>query len=231
MITDNNPPKDAADYEAPLDTLKDRLSEFELGNMDDARASELNDLIKDIQALNKSAENDRKAIKEPYLLAGRKVDADFKPIKTRADSLVKSAKAILTPYLVEQARIAKEAREAAEREAAEKARIAEQLKQDALVGDSVVKESEEAAANLAMANAKEVNAGRAGSSSGTSRTASLRTYRYAEITDPEKAAVYFCTHPSVQDAIISAANAIIRNAKGGFVKMDGIEIKEEQRVA
>lgn len=231
MTIPNNSPKDAAEYEAPLDELEAKLDGFDSDSLDEVSAAELNDTIKAIQALGKRADADRVVIKKPHFEAGKRVDAEFKPISNRVADLAKKGKSVLTPYLIEQARIAREARELAEREAVEKARIAEQLANDALVGDSVKAEADDAVAKLVVASAVESNAGRVGSASGMARTASLRTYRSAVITDAEKAAIYFCSHPSVQDAIVSAANAIIRNAKGGFVKIDGMEIKEEKRVA
>lgn len=231
MTLSNNGPKSADDYNAPLEALNADLQRFDGLELNSDLAAELNDLIKAVQGVGKSAETDRKAIKEPHLNASRQVDADFAPIKQSVADMVKRGKGYLTPYLVEQDRIANELRRKAEQEAAEKARIAEALANDALIGDSVAKDAEDAERNLQIATAAASNAGRVGSASGDARTASLRTYRTAEIVDIEKAALFFCTHPSVQDAIVTAANAIIRNAKGGFVKMDGISIKEEKRVA
>ena len=231
MTLTNNGPKSADEYNAPLDAYSIDLQRFEGLELDSETAAELNDLIKAIQGTGKQAESDRKEIKEPHLRASNSVDDDFRPVKERVADMVKSAKGYLTPYLVEQDRIANELRRKAEAEAAEKARIAEQLANDALVGDSVKADSEAAQAALTVAEAQQANAGRVGSASGMARTSSLRTYRHAKITDARAAAIYFCDHPTIQDAITTAANAIIRNAKGGFVKIDGMEVIEEKRVA
>ncbi|WP_416877935.1 hypothetical protein [Litorimonas sp.] len=230
MTLSNNGPMDAADYEEPLTELESNLSDYEGVTLDDESAAKLNDLLKEIQKVGKDADKSRVALKEPHLVAGRKVDDDFRPIKEKAGELHKTGKGYMTAYLVEQKRIADEARRKAEQEAAEKARIAEQLAKDALIGEDVKRDAEEAAKAVDLAKAQAENSGRAGSYQGGARTMSLRTSYEAVLSDPKAAAIHFADHPRVQDAIISAANAILRGSDRPDA-IPGIEIKKIQKAA
>ena len=230
MTLSNNGPMDAADYEAPLSELEENLAEYRDVNLDDESCSKLNDLLKEIQAVGKDADKSRVALKEPHLVAGRQVDDDFRPIKDKAKELHTDGKKIVTAYLVEQKRIADEARRKAEAEAAEKARIAEKLKADSLIGEDVVNEAREAQKAADLASAQYDNAGRAGSYQGGARTMSLRTSFEAEFTDVKAAALHFADHPKVQDAILSAANALLRGSDRPE-SIPGIKINTVQKAA
>lgn len=230
MTLTNNGPLDADEYIEPFDDLEANLNALIEKELDDTTAGQLNDCIKEIQALTKSADKDRKAIKEPHLSASRYVDASFKPITTRGAELANKGKAVVTAYMVEQQRIADEARRKAEAEAAERARVAEQLANDALVGDMVAQEAVEAARAAEVAQATAGIAGRVGSLTGQSRTMSLRTSYEAVITNPVAAATFFADHPSVQDAIVKAANALLRGANRPE-SIAGIQINTIQKAA
>ena len=56
-------------------------------------------LIGSIKTIAKDAEKDRKATKEPYLEQGRKIDADFEPVKTTADNYVAPLNKMLSDFL------------------------------------------------------------------------------------------------------------------------------------
>lgn len=230
MTLSNNGPLDAAEYIEPFDELEANLNALLSAELDEATAGQLNDCVKEIQALTKSADNDRKAIKEPHLVAGRQVDADFKPITERGKSLADKGKKAVTAYMIEQRRIADEARRKAEAEAAERARIAEELAKDALVGDMVKQEAEEAERAAEAAKAAAENSGRVGSLTGQSRVMSLRTSYEAVITDPIAAATFFADHPKVQDAIVQAANAMLRG-KDKPESIAGMKINTIQKAA
>lgn len=229
MLT-NNGPLDAAEYNEPFDELEANLDALIAQETDELIAGKLNDTIKEIQALTKAAEKDRKAVKEPHLAASKRVDADYMPLKTRGTELAARGKARVTEYLVEQQRIADEARRKAEAEEAERARIAAEMADDALVGDMVNQEAEEAAQAANVARAEYENAGRAGSLTGQSRVMSLRTIYQAEIDDYQAAAAHFASHPKVQDAILAAANSILRGPDRPD-SLPGIIIKKIQKAA
>ena len=209
MLT-NNGPLDASEYDEPFNELEANLDALIAQETDELVAGKLNDTIKEIQSLTKQAEKDRKAVKEPHLAASKRVDAEYMPLKTRGIELAAKGKARVTEYLVEQQRIADEARRKAEAEEAERARIAAEMADDALVGDMVKQDAEDAAQAATVAQAEYENAGRAGSLTGQSRTMSLRTSYQASISDPVAAATFFADHPKVQDAILAAANAMLR---------------------
>lgn len=230
MTLSNNGPLDAAEYNEPLTELESHLSELLEIELDDVTAGKLNDVVKEIQTLTKSADKDRKAIKEPHLVAGRQVDADFKPIAERGKRLIDKGKAKVTAYMVEQQRIADEVRRKAEAEAEKARKIAEQLANDALVGDSVQEDALQAERSLQAAQAEANNASRVGSVSGQSRVMSLRTSYQAEITDAVAAATYYADHPRVRDAILMVANAALRGADKP-TEIPGIAIRTIQKAA
>lgn len=230
MTLSNNGPMGAGDFIDPLNELEQNLSTYQDMTLDAESCAKLNDLIKEIDTVRKAADKSRIAIKEPHLTASRKVDADFKPVITKAKDMHNSGKALVTAYLVEQKRIAEEERRKAEEEAVRKARIAEQLANDALIGEDVQKDAEEAARVADIALVNEANSGRAGSFGGSARTMSLRTSYRAEIENATVAAAYFADHPKVQDAIISAANALLRSPDRPNA-IAGMKIIQEQKAA
>lgn len=230
MTLSNNGPLDAADYNEPLDELEAHLTEIIALELDDASAAKLNDVVKEIQSLTKAANKDRVAIKQPHLDAGRQVDDDFRPVLDRGKSLAQRGKDAATAYMVEQRRIAEEARRKAEEEAARKARIAEELANDALIGDDVAREAKDASLALITAEAEASTSGRLGSMSGQSRVMSLRVSYKAEIEDADKAAAYFASHPKVQEAILVVANQILRSPDRPQ-SIAGIKINKIERAA
>ena len=226
----NNGPLNADDYREPFDGLEDNLNDLLGLEITEDVAGRLNDVISEIRGLTKKADADRVAIKKPFLDGGKRVDAEFKPVTTRGKELADKGKAAVTAYMIEQQRIANEARRKAEAEAAERERIAAQLASDALVGDMVQQEAEDAATAAEAARLVSDNSGRVGSLTGTARTMSLRTSYRAEIIDPMAAAKFFSDHPAVQDAILSAANALLRG-KDRPASIAGIKINEIQKAA
>lgn len=230
MTLSNNGPLDAFEYNEPLTELESHLSELLAIDLDDVTAGKLNDVVKEIQTLTKSADKDRKAIKEPHLVAGRQVDADFKPIAERGKALIDQGKAKVTAYMIEQQRIADEARRKAEAEAEKARKIAEQLANDALVGESVQEDAKQAERAAQAAQAEASDAGRVGSVSGQSRVMSLRKSYLAEITDPAAAAAHYANHPKLRDVIQAIANAELRSANKPE-SIPGIIIRTIQKAA
>lgn len=226
-MSHNNPPADADHYLAELERLVPLCAQWAQGVVTPANAGDARDLIGKIDGLAKNAEKDRKAIKEPYLEQGRKIDASFKPVSERAESLMRPLKAMLSAFLqAEEARKRAEA-EAARKEAEEKAKAAEALKNDAFVGEHVAQLAKEAEQQAAQAQRLADNNRVQGAES--DRALGLRTYRKAKIVDGIALANHFAKHPDVQAVCEKLANAAIR--AGVADGIPGIEVIEEKRVA
>ncbi len=229
MTISNNGPKDASLYMPDLDDLQSQLDTLS-GVNNDIDAALVNDLIKDIQKVAKAADKDRVALKKPFADAAKKVQDEFNVVRDAAAALIKSAKAVLEPYLIAERRKADEARRIAEEEAAKRQRIADALKDNIVVGDAV-KEDAEHAERIAAAAIKQVKeAGQSGSFSGN-RSAALRKTYTASITDPAAAAVHFSNNPRVQEAIEAAANALLRSPATRVDAIPGMKITINEIVA
>jgi len=225
----NNAPRDAEYYLAELNALKNSVMQWSQGAVTDNNAGSIRDLIGKIKDLAKNAEKDRKAIKEPYLEQGRKVDNQFKPVSTTADSLVAPLNKMLTDYLrAEDERKRREAEEARKRAEAE-AKAAEALKGDECVGADAQARAEQAAKDAKEAATAAEKTNVAGFES--DRALGLRTYRKAKVTNAAMLVGHFANHPEVIALCEKLANAQIRAAKGGGVSIPGIEIVEDKKVA
>lgn len=183
----------------------------------------------------KEIEERRKIEKQPFLDAGRDVDTAFNRVKDIIEKAGKLAKAPLEAYLKEQQRIAEERRRA-EQEAARKA--AEEAERERLIAErnrnaAAMVEAEEKAKEAAEAAKAAEAAARAKVSSATgtgSKSTSLRTVRYAQITNINQAMLHYRGHPDLAECITRLANADIRAAKGAAITIPGIEIIEEQKL-
>lgn len=74
--------------------LKDRKIESQ------AEADECEKRANDFSKLKRQAETEHKSEKEPHLVAGRGVDAKYKPLIARAEAMAKSLKVAATAFLV-----------------------------------------------------------------------------------------------------------------------------------
>lgn len=171
-VGDNRPPDD-------VDPLTARLAEEYGGLIADAdtltfaadveydepvkgedAAGQYTDFIGNIHTKIKLAEKYRVGEKEPFLRAGRTVDAWFKQVTGPLDKASKVVSAHLRSYQVEKANaerkareeVAKREREAAEQAAAEAARLAAAAKTDAELDTAI--ETEEAAREAAQEAAR-----------------------------------------------------------------------------
>lgn len=147
-LGDNNPPADLLLGDALREKLQDENQDIldrceELLNAanrippitDDDVAGKVGDFIKQLTALNKTAETRRTGAKEPYLEGGRNIDGFFKSITDPVLKLKTNVERTLTIYArekadrerrerMEQERLAREAAEAARKAAEEAARAA-----------------------------------------------------------------------------------------------------------
>ena len=229
--TTNNAPLDASDYQAPFDVLQANLDDFKDATIDTESAAELNDLIKSIKSKAKEADTDRLALKKPHADAANMVQSAFNVVRDRAAIMAKQANALLTPFLVEQRRIAEEAEQLAREEAERKAKIAQALEDDEFAGEQAAQEAARAASVVNLKAVETETAGRAGSASGTSRTASLRTSYKAEIVDYQAAAKHFASHPAVQEAIIKLAEAAMRSDRHKATVIPGVQFNKQYQAA
>ena len=239
-IGHNNPPPFDA---GRLDALKTTATEFAAVAKDWAKteiteenAGRANDFLTGGRRLIKQIEEARKADKEPYIEAGKAVDAAYKPLVTVLETALDGVKAALTAF----AKIKAEAEAAAARKAAEEARIAAEMaeaerKAAEEAGDEIAAEEARMAAEEARkaeqlaASAK--STGAVESATGMGRTAALRTYYTAEIVDPIKAITWaFRENPAEMRAlVVRMAEARKRHDK--TTEIPGIKFNADQRIA
>jgi hypothetical protein len=203
----------AADFENEIGALKMELDAFKGVEITAENAPEVRDVIARAGEMSKRAEARRKDDKQPHLDAGRAVDASYKPVLASIAEIGTAAKAILKPFI-----IAEQERQRAEAEAARKA--AEKAREDAIMSERA------AAKEKAAAEPVRISGGTTGA-----RAVSLRTRRFAQITDAAALVVHYADRISVIEAAEKCANAEIRAAKGGAISIPGVTIAEEQEVA
>lgn len=222
----NNGPREADYYLQALEAAAATAPEFETVTSENAGATR--DAIDAISKLAKAAEQDRKALKDPYLESGRKIDASFKPVAAKAEAIVAPLKRALGAFLAEQERIKREAVDKARREAEAAQRAAEALKEDEFVASYASEKAAQAVKDAAYAEALAAQNTVKGTSD---RAIGLRTYRAAKVANAAMLVAYYAAHPDVVALCERLANAEIRAAKGGDVSIPGVRIVEEKRVA
>lgn len=229
MTRSNNPPREADEYLQELTAFAPTVEAYIETQIDESNASDLRDIIGKIDKIAKSAEKDRKAIKEPYLEQGRKIDNTFKPVASMAGELIAPLKRALNAFLQEQDRIKREAAAKARQDAEAAARAAEALKEEEFVADYAAEQAAEKAraAKLADEMARVTNVQGVESD----RALGLRTYRKAKIVNAAMLVGHYASHPDVIALCEKLANAEIRAAKGGPVNIPGIESIEEKRLS
>lgn len=232
MTIPNDTGPSAADFDHMVSALQIDAEKVEVVTADNAQ--DVRDLIARAQATTKKVEAARKEAKQPHLDAGKAVDAEFKPHRETLDSVVAALKEPLQAYLVAEEKRRQAEAEAARKAAEEAAAFAEDAQgedEDPELAAKAAEFARKREERAAQAEALAENGARVESGSGLARAASLRTYRYAELTDAKAAAAHYSSHPDVLAAIEKVANAEIRAAKGAPVSIPGVAVREEQRVA
>lgn len=229
MTIPNEAPPSADDFVFQVEALK--IDAENLPEINAETAPKVRDLLGRVTEMAKKVEAGRKEAKEPHLEAGRRVDADFKPLTDTLTALKDAINRPLAAWLK-----AEQDRQRAEAEAARKAAEEAAAFQEAMADDEDMAAKAKAFADkrrieAEMKQAQAEGAGRVQSAAGFTRAAGLRTYRSAEITDAAALVAHFASHPDVIDAAHKAANAAIRAAKGGPVSIPGVRVVEEQKVA
>ena len=198
------------------------------------QAQKANDFLSGARQIFKEIEERRKAEKQPFLDAGREIDAAFNRVKETVERAANLVKPLVETFLREQeakerARKAEEGRKArAEAQAAERARKQAEERND-VMGQQEAEERADAARE-AEAEAQKAESAKLDSATGGGKRTALRTRRYAEITNVNQAMLHYRAHPELTDTLLRLARADIRSAKGKAIKIPGFEIMEERKL-
>jgi len=206
-----------ADFEHEIGALKMEAEAFDGVEITAYNAPAVRDIIARATALSKKVEAARKAAKQPHLDAGKAIDAEYKVPLASITDLATLGKRLLQPFLIAEQRRAQEEAEAARKKA------------EALRDDAMLAERAEQQAKVATKAAEA--SGRVQSHSGLARAASLRTRRFATVTDGPALVAHYASHPSMVEEALRLANADIRAAKGEPITIPGVRVEEVQEVA
>ena len=237
-IGHNRPPLDAeaaAAFDEKLAETAGFLSKLEqlieaadrAAVTDDVTLGHAGDLVASYRKADRYVSETHKAVKEPYLAAGRAVDAKKNEITARIQVARRKVDAVANRFLNERA-----ARERAEREriAAEQRRQAEEAASaQALRDEAAATNDAEAMEHVPVIAAPAAMPARAEpvrSDAGT--TVSGRTITKAEVTDYTAAFAAVQSNPKVREAIDKAVQAL---ARAGQRDIPGARVWEEQAMA
>lgn len=212
MLT-NNPPSAATLFADEITSLFERANTF--GPITEANAGEARDLIGLAKQLAKDIDAKRDEQKRPHLEAGRKIDAEFKPLVEAAKEAPQPVERALLAYINEQKRLAAEAAEKARRMAQEEARRAAALADDPILGEDMADGAKlaEQKAEVAAASVKTVATVKG---SEGFRAAGVRKSWKAELTDAAALVAHYARHPDVIAAALKIASADVRTSKGVY---------------
>lgn len=232
-IGHNRPPTPFDEVSEALATLHVEASNWLDGTPieNQQQADAVAELITQIRAAKKAADEARRAEAKPFDDGKAKVQARYKPLLTSADTMADGCKALLAPYL-ERVEAEKRAKAEAERKAADEARAkAEEAIRAAAATDLAAKEAAEMAlteAKKAEAAAKRAEADKA-AGKGSGRAVGLRTVYEPEIMDMVAVARHFWEHDrAAVDAFF--ADLVAKAVRAGARDLPGVIVRE-RRVA
>lgn len=196
------------------------------------QADKAGDFLTGARKMFKDIEDRRKAEKQPFLDAGREIDAAFKKVAEIVERSAKMVKPLVEAFLraeeaKERARKAEEERKAREEAAAAEAARKQAESRNDVIGQQEAEERE-AAAREAQAEAQKKESAKLGSATGGGKRTSMRTRRYAEVTNVNQAMLHYRDHPELKDVLLRLANAEVRAAKGKPITIPGFIVKEER---
>lgn len=239
----NNPPPfdqeqvDALAAEAAqfLDAAGEWIEAAPIASQD--QAAKLNDFIAGCKAARKRVDEARKEAKRPHDEAGKAVQAAFKPVLEKLEKSAERVQPMLTAFMEEQEakrreearRVEEEARKAREEAEAAAARAAAR---NDISGEVDAEAAQEQAAERAK-EAERLAKARANVSSATGggRTAALRTYVRAEVSNLRVAVMTFADDPELREVLVRLAERRAR-AKGFDAETDtipGFNLKIERK--
>lgn len=202
------------------------------------QAQKANDFLAQVRKIEKDTDAERKLQKAPHDAAGKAVDAAFKGLLEPLGKIAGGVKPKLSAYLdekrraeeAEKARLAQEARKAAE-EAAQK--LAQAEARGDVFGQAEAEAAAKDAAKMVKAAAKPVKA-QVASATGGGRTMAQRTTWRADIENMNKAFSWFRDHErygqALRDLMIRMAEAERRSVEG-VNEIPGVNFIEERSVA
>ena len=202
------------------------------------QAQKANDFLAQVRKIEKDADAERKAQKQPHMDAGAEVDKAFKGLLEPLSKIAGKIKPALTAFvqakekadLAEKARLADEARNA-EEAAAQKLRQAQE--RGDVFGEAEAEQAAKDAADMAKAAAKAPKT-QVSSATGGVRTMALRTTYRAEVTNMNQAFSFFRDHekygPELHEIVTRMAEAERRSASG-VNEIPGIKFTEERKIA
>ena len=203
---------DAAPDDNSFDALKDRIEDLARdadalikagGAKDQDAADRASDLANRLAELHKTADAARSKEKRPHDEAATAVQARWLPILGTADIYKRIKSAVITPFLIAEAKKQREAEEAARKAAKEAAQAGAPI-------------SEPVAPRAAP---------KAGS--GGRRSVALRTVRVVTIKDRDAVLNFFESNEAITDVLQKLAEKV--TAVG--VDVPGVSVSEEQRAA
>jgi vacuolar-type H+-ATPase subunit H len=218
-IGHNNPPE-------PIIELKDKYEEekrlavkfMKEPITTQEQADSVGPWAKRITEIAKEATKLHKDEKAPFLEKCREIDEKWRDLKEYPGNLVKKLKKHVEPYLLEQARKAREEQERLRREAEEKAKAAQAIKDE----EERARAEKEAAKMQKQATAKiSTNAGRTG------QKVSLRTVKVAVITDQDAFYQAVKDRPETCEFLQSLADKAARMD----IQLEGMIIQTEEKAA
>lgn len=229
----NNPPA-VVGFDAHADDLMAEAANFLDGAPieNDGQAEAVAKLLDEARKAHKDADAQRAAEKKPHDDAAAAVQAMWKPVLSKFDSIVKAAKAAQTAWLIRKDEEQRAAARAAQEEADRLARIADEANaklNPAVLGDA---EALDAVREEAARKAKE--AARLDKAKpqtkGGARAVSLRSYWTPELVDPVAALKHYrATQPEALKAwLLEQAR---KDVNAGARNLPGFEIKEDRRAA
>lgn len=194
--------------------------------IDNENCGHVKDMVDNALRLAKDIEENRKMVKQPHMDAAQAVDAAYTPLRDSVTNMARTVKAMVEAFVIAEKRRAEAEAAEARRKAEEAAKAAEEV--DPFLQDT--KALAEAQATAAIAETRALASNQVTSAGGISKASSLRKVRSAVVTDAKALVLHYAEHPDVLGAALKVANAIVRAAKGGPVKIPGIEVKEEEKL-
>lgn len=194
------------------------------------QADAVSKLLDEARKAKREADKARREEAKPFDDGKAAVQAKYKPLLTRADTIADACKRLLEPFLAAQERAKREAERKAREEAEAKSEAARKAYQEAQATDLAARE--EAERLIEDAKAAERAAAQAakdrGAAKGGSRAVTLRTYYTPEITDYREFGRYVWAHhqAEMREFLDELAKGL---ARGGPREIPGLTIHTEQR--
>ncbi len=228
-IGGNNPPAIDA-FGMALDDAYETAEDFLDGSPIETQgqADAVGRIVSEVKKIKKDADAARAEEKRPHDEAAKAVQAKWKPLLDRADTIVTAAQRPLTTYLAKLAAKQAEVERLAREEAAKAAQAAieAQRQADSVEAIEAAKRLQDEADAAAKAAAK---AGRAKAHvAGVDRAVGLRSYRVATVVDRRAALNWIAKNDP--DALSQFIDDYARR-NAPTRPMDGVEVTTERKVA